>query len=396
MPVRGDRKKTVPSSGESRDVAMTIPFNKPHYPLKGALAVVQATLSGTISGNGKYTKLCQAFFEKNYGFRKSLLTTSCSDALEMAALLSGIKQGDEVIMPSYTFVSTANAFLLRGAVIRFADTLPGIPNIDPEAVRTLITPKTRAIVVVHYSGIACDMDPILALAAEHHLLVIEDAAHAIDSYYKGRPLGSIGQFGTFSFHETKNIFCGEGGMLAVNDEQFVRRAEIIWEKGTNRAAFYRGEIDKYGWVDTGSSFLPSDALAAFLHTQLMLLPRIQDRRKQAWYRYHEALRPLEEAGCLKRPVVPDYATVNGNMYFVETSSIDERDRLITHLKNHGVMAVFHYPPLHTSQYFTPLHDGRPLPHTEHFSDTIVRLPFYFSLKKSQIQFVADTIRRFYQ
>ena len=375
---------------------MTIPFNKPYYPLKGALAVVQATLSGTISGNGKYTKLCQAFFEKNYAFRKTLLTTSCSDALEMAALLSGIRQGDEVIMPSYTFVSTANAFLLRGAVIRFADTLPGIPNIDPEAVRDLITPKTRVIVVVHYSGIACDMDPILAMAAEHHLLVIEDAAHAIDSYYKGRPLGSLGQFGTFSFHETKNIFCGEGGLLAVNDEQFVRRAEIIWEKGTNRAAFYRGEIDKYGWVDTGSSFLPSDALAAFLHTQLMMLPRIQDRRKRAWYRYHEALRPLEEAGYLKRPVVPDYATVNGNMYFVETTSIDERDRLIAHLKSHGIMAVFHYPPLHTSQYFTPLHDGRPLPNTEHFSDTIVRLPFYYSLKKSQIHYVADTIGRFFR
>ncbi len=225
---------------------MHIPFNKPHYPWKGLLAIIHSVSSGTISGNGKYTRLCQDFFERTYGFRKTLLTTSCTDALEMAALLAGIQPGDEVIMPSFTFVSTANAFLLRGAVIRFADTLTDIPNTDPGAIRALITPKTRAIVVVHYGGIACDMDPILEIAAQHRLIVVEDAAHAVDSYYKGKALGSLGSFGTFSFHETKNIFCGEGGLLAINDDRFLQRAEIVWEKGTNRAAFYRGEVDKYG------------------------------------------------------------------------------------------------------------------------------------------------------
>lgn len=372
-----------------------IPFNKPFYPKKGALAILKAVFSGTISGNGKYTKLCQSYFETRYGFRKALMTTSCSDALEMTALLAGIKPGDEVIMPSYTFVSTANAFLLRGAVVRFADTLKDVPDIDPEAIRALITPKTRAIVVVHYSGIACDMDPVMAMAAEHGILVVEDAAHSVDSYYKGRPLGSVGHFGTFSFHETKNIFCGEGGLLTVNDERFVRRAEIIWEKGTNRAAFYRGEIDKYGWVDVGSSYLPSDALAAFLYTQLEMLDRIQGRRTQAWHRYHESLEPLEKEGFLKRPVVPGYATVNGNMYFVETSGADERDRLITHLKDHGISAVFHYPSLHTSPYFRSLHDGRDLPNTDHFSASIVRLPFFYSLKRSDIHRIVNAISSYY-
>jgi dTDP-4-amino-4,6-dideoxygalactose transaminase len=379
-----------PSSGKS------IPFNKPFYPKIGGLAILKAVFSGTISGNGRYTKLCQSFFEKRYGFKKTLLTTSCSDALEMTALLAGIKPGDEVIMPSYTFVSTANAFLLRGAVIRFADTTKDVPDIDPVAIRALITPKTRAIVVVHYGGVACDMDPVMAIASEHNIVVVEDAAHSIDSYYKGRPLGSIGHLGTFSFHETKNIFCGEGGLLAVNEERFLQRAEIIWEKGTNRAAFYRGEIDKYGWVDIGSSYLPSDALAAFLHTQLAILDRIQDKRKQAWRRYHEFLQPLEEAGYLKRPVIPGYATVNGNMYFVETTGSGERDRVIAHLRKQGISAVFHYPPLHSSPYFKPLHDGRDLPNTDHFSASIVRLPFFYALKKSEIRRVVDSITHFYK
>ena len=372
-----------------------IPFNKPFYPKKGALAVLKAVFAGTISGNGKYTKLCQSFFEKNYGFKKTLLTTSCSDALEMTALLAGIRPGDEVIMPSYTFVSTANAFLLRGAVIRFADTLGDIPNIDPDAVKALITPKTRAIVVVHYSGIACDMDPLLALAREHDLILVEDAAHAIDSYYKGRPLGSIGHFGTFSFHETKNIFCGEGGLLIINDDRFLKRAEIIWEKGTNRAAFYRGEIDRYGWVDLGSSFLPSDALAAFLYTQLEMLERIQERRKNAWNLYHESLQSLALKGYLKRPVVPEYATVNGNMYFIRVSGLEERDNLIAHLRKQGINAVFHYPPLHSSPYFKPLHDGRSLPNTDSFSGSIVRLPFFNALSRSQVRYIVDTIARYY-
>jgi dTDP-4-amino-4,6-dideoxygalactose transaminase len=374
---------------------MRVPFNKPHYPVKSLLAILRSAYSGTISGNGKYTRLCQDFFERTYGFRKTLMTTSCTDALEMAALLAGIRTGDEVIMPSFTFVSTANAFLLRGAVIRFADTLGEIPNIDPEAARNLITPKTRAIVVVHYSGIACDMDPILKLASDHNLVVVEDAAHSLDSYYKGKALGSLGHFGTFSFHETKNIFCGEGGLLTVNDDRFIPGAEIAWEKGTNRAAFFRGEIDRYGWVSIGSSYLPSDALASFLYTQLEILDRIQDKRKKIWNWYHEVLKPLEEKGVVRRPVIPDYATVNGNMYYLVTSGQDERDRLIAHLKKNGIAAIFHYPPLHSSTYFKPLHDGRELPNTDRFSGSIIRLPFFYALKKSQVLKIAETIREFY-
>ncbi len=373
-----------------------IPFNKPYFPASGTVAFIRAGLSGSISGNGKYTRLCNAFFETAYGFRKALLTTSCTDALEMAALLSGIRPGDEVIMPSYTFVSTANAFLLRGAVIRFADTLPDIPNIDPEAIRSLITPKTRALVTVHYSGIACDMDPVMQMARDHDLLVTEDAAHGIDSFYKGRPLGSIGHFGTFSFHETKNIFCGEGGLLAVNDPESVQRAEIIWEKGTNRAAFYRGETDQYGWVDIGSSFLPSDALAAFLYSQLQILGRIQLKRKKIWDWYHGDLQPAEQAGYLKRPAVPEYATVNGNMYFIRVSGAGERDRLIGYLKRMGINAVFHYPPLHSSLYFRPLHDGRELPNTDRFSASIIRLPFFYGLKRSQVRTITAAIATYFK
>jgi dTDP-4-amino-4,6-dideoxygalactose transaminase len=372
-----------------------IPFNRPYFPASGTLAFIRAGLSGTISGNGKYTKKCNGFFERNCGFKKALLTTSCSDALEMSALLAEIQPGDEVIMPSYSFISTANAFLLRGALIRFADTLNDIPNIDPEAIRVLITPKTRAIVVVHYSGIACDMDPVLEMAEKYKLLLIEDAAHSLDSFYNGRPLGSIGHFGTFSFHETKNIFCGEGGLLAVNDERFLKRAEIIWEKGTNRAAFYRGEVDKYDWVDVGSSFLPSDALAAFLYNQLMILDKIQSRRKAIWQWYHDGLAPLEAKGLLKRPVVPEYATVNGNMYYIVTRGLEERDAMIPHLRNNGIHAVFHYPPLHASPYFKDKHDGRELPNTDRFSSSIVRLPFFYALTRSQVRYIIDAISRFY-
>ena len=360
---------------------MNVPFNKPYYPLKSAVNLLSLFFSKTISGNGKYTKLCHKFFEGRYGFRKTLLTTSCTDALEMSALLANISPGDEVIMPSFTFVSTANAFLLRGARVVFADTMKDIPDIDPAEIAKLVTPKTRAIVVVHYSGIACDMDPILDIAGKHGIPVIEDAAHSLDSYYKGRPLGSIGRFGTFSFHETKNIFCGEGGMLAVNDDKDTARAEITWEKGTNRAAFYRGEIDKYGWVDIGSSFLPSDLLASFLYTQLKNLDEIQSERRSHWNQYHRMLEGLEKSGHLKRPVVPAYATVNGNMYYIEVKSLAERDSLIGFLRSKGISAVFHYPPLHLGSYFEGKHDGRDLPNTVHFSDCIVRLPFFYEIKK---------------
>jgi dTDP-4-amino-4,6-dideoxygalactose transaminase len=292
-------------------------------------------------------------------------------------------------------MSTANAFLLRGARVVFADTLSDIPNIDPDEIEKLITPATRAIVVVHYSGIACQMDRIMEIAGKHNLFVVEDAAHAIDSYYKGRPLGSIGHLGTFSFHETKNIISGEGGLLIVNNAEMTKRAEIIWEKGTNRAAFYRGEVDKYGWVDIGSSYLPSDAVASFLYTQLLRFDDIQNRRRKVWRNYQTLLKPLEDKGFIRCPVIPDYATINGNIFFITVGSEEIRDQLIGFLKGHGIQALFHYLPLHSSPYYHDKHDGRKLPNTDRFSGTILRLPFYNSLKKSQQKQIALRIIEFF-
>jgi dTDP-4-amino-4,6-dideoxygalactose transaminase len=351
-------------------------------------------MSGKLSGNGPYTSLCHDFFEQRFGFRKAFMTTSCTDALEMAAILCNIQPGDEVIMPSYTFVSTANAFMLRGAKIRFADTYSYYPNIDPESVKSLITPKTRVIVVVHYGGVACDMDAIIEIATQHNLLVVEDAAHSIDSFYKGKPLGSIGHFGAFSFHETKNIICGEGGMLVVNDSKFVRRAEVIWEKGTDRAAFSRGEVNKYGWKDIGSSFLPSEMTAAMLYAQLELFDDIQTKRKNVWHHYYANLKPLEEKGLILLPSVPDWATVNGNMFFLITRDGEERSALLSFLKKEGINAVFHYLPLHSSDFFQDKHDGRILANTDHFSDCIIRLPFYNEMKDDEMSYVVSTIKRF--
>ena len=375
---------------------MIIPFNKPFIPWLSFKHMIRGALSGTIAGNGIYTKKCHRFFEERFGFQKVLMTTSCSDALEMAGLLCRIEPGDEVIVPSFTFMSTANAFLLRGAMVVFADTLPDVPNIDPDEIEKLITTKTKVIVVVHYSGLACDMDRIMKLAVRYGLFVVEDAAHAIDSFYRGRPLGSIGHFGAFSFHETKNIISGEGGLLIVNDKDHEVRAEIIWEKGTNRAAFYRGEIDKYGWVDIGSSFLPSDAVSAFLYTQLLLFDRIQKRRKKIWWSYYELLKPFEESGYLKCPVIPDFATVNGNIFYITVKSGETRDKLLTFLKTQGISALFHYLPLHSSACFIDRHDGRELPNTDRFSATILRLPFYNSLKKRQVKYVVSRINEFFR
>jgi dTDP-4-amino-4,6-dideoxygalactose transaminase len=339
--------------------------------------------------------MCQDFFEKKFGFKKVFLTTSCTDALEMAAILCDIQPGDEVIIPSYTFVSTANAFLLRGAKVRFADTLPGYPNIDPASVSDLITPKTKVIIVVHYAGVACDMDSIMELARTHNIFVVEDAAHATDSYYNGKPLGSIGHFGAFSFHETKNIISGEGGMLVVNDNAFLRRAEIIWEKGTDRAAFSRGDVSKYGWKDIGSSFLPSEVTAAMLYAQIEQFDGIQEKRRNIWQHYYKELKPLEEKDLFKLPSLPSGTTVNGNMFFLVTKSPEERNNLLAFLKNEGVNAVFHYLPLHSSDYFLPKHDGRTLSNTDHFSDCILRLPFYNELKNEELDFVVGEISRFY-
>ena len=357
--------------------------------------LVLVAQSGKLSGNGQYTRMCHDFFENRFGFKKVFLTTSCTDALEMAAILSGIQPGDEVIMPSYTFVSSANAFVLRGANIRFADTYDHYPDIGPEEVRKLITPKTRAILVVHYGGVACDMDAIMAIAHENNLLVVEDAAHSIDSFYKGRPLGSIGHFGAFSFHETKNIISGEGGMLVVNDERFAKRAEIIWEKGTNRAAFSRGEVNKYVWKDIGSSFLPPEITAAALFAQLEMFDEIQSMRKKLWAQYSSKLQPLVEAGKVLIPSIPEYATLNGNMFFIIAKDREERFGMLAYLKKKGIQAVFHYLPLHSSDYFHDKHDGRPLPNTDRFSECILRLPFYNEMKEEEVDYVVEALAEYY-
>ncbi len=372
-----------------------IGFNKPYLTGNETLYIQQAVALEKISGDGEFTRRCHRFFEEQYGFRKVLLTTSCTDALEMAALLTGIGPGDEIIMPSYTFVSTANAFVLRGARIVFADSGADNPNLDAATLEPLITPRTKAIVPVHYAGVACDMDAIMDLARKHNLFVIEDAAQAIDSFYRGRPLGGIGHLAAFSFHETKNIMAGEGGLLVINDEQFVRRAEIIREKGTNRSAFFRGEVDKYGWVDVGSSFLPSDIIAAFLYAQLENLTVIQARRRQIWKWYREGLAPLEAAGQLRLPHVPEFATNNAHMFYVVCRHGGEREGLINHLKGEDIQAVFHYLSLHASPYYHDKHDGRPLPHSDHYSDCLVRLPMYYELTRAQVQTVTAAVRDYF-
>ncbi len=372
-----------------------ISFNKPHLTGNEMLYMQQAAALGKISGDGEFTRRCNRLFEGKYGFRKVLLTTSCTDALEMAALLTGVGPGDEVIIPSYTFVSTANAFVLRGAKIVFADSGAGNPNLNAAALEPLITPRTRVIVPVHYAGIACDMDAIMDLARKYNLFVVEDAAQAIDGFYRGRPLGSIGHLAAFSFHETKNITAGEGGMLVINDEQFVHRAEIIREKGTNRAAFFRGEVDKYGWVDVGSSFLPSDLIAAFLYAQLENLEGIQARRRQIWEWYREGLAPLSATGALRLPHLPDFASNNAHMFYVVCRHGGEREGLINYLKGQGVQAVFHYLSLHASPYYCDKHDGRPLPHSDHYSDCLVRLPLYYELTRAQVETVMAAVAGYY-
>lgn len=374
-----------------------IPFNKPYFTGKETKYIKEAVESGKISGNGIFTKRCHEFFQNKYGFRKCLLTTSCTDALEMAALLLNLNAGDEVIMPSYTFVSTANAFVLRGAKIVFADSMPISPNIDADKIEELITPKTKAIVVVHYAGIACDMDKIMAIAKQHNLFVVEDAAQAIDSFYTGKdgtkkPLGSIGHLAAFSFHETKNIIAGEGGMLVINDEQFEKRAEIIWEKGTNRSAFFRGEIDKYGWVDVGSSFLPSEVVSAFLFAQLEHLVEIQQKRLQLWNHYHEELKGLENSNKIRLPFIPDYASNNAHMFYLVCKSLEQRDEIIKALKGNGILSVFHYLSLHKSPFYHTKHDGRELVNTEMYSSSLLRLPMYYELTQHEVHAICDTIK----
>ncbi|MBQ5456451.1 MAG: dTDP-4-amino-4,6-dideoxygalactose transaminase [Prevotella sp.] len=366
-----------------------IPFNKIHITGKEIAYITQTMNGGKLGGNGEFTHRCQSFFEEKYGFKKCLLTTSCTDALEMAAILCDIKPGDEVIVPSYTFVSTALAFARQGAKIVFADSMRRNPNLDVELMESLITPKTKVIVPMHYAGVACDMDRIMEIADKHNLLVVEDAAQAIDSYYKNRPLGAIGHLSAFSFHETKNITSGEGGLLCINDQRFIHRAEIIWEKGTNRAEFFRGVVNKYGWCDTGSSFLPNEITAAFLWAQLEALDDIQNKRKQLWNKYYNLLKPLVDMGCFKLPDIPDYATNNGHLFYLVCNNMRERTELIKYLKENGITAVFHYLSLHGSDYYKDQHDGRALIESDRYTDCLLRLPLFYDLGMEEVETICS-------
>ena len=378
-----------------------VPFNKPYMTGKETEYIRQTVASGHLSGNGAFTKKCQTFFEERYGFKKCLLTTSCTDALEMAALLTGVGPGDEIIVPSYTFVSTALAFVRTGAKIVFCDSCADQPNVDPAEIEKLITPRTKVIVPVHYAGVACDMDAIMEIAERHGLLVVEDAAQAVDSFYASggdaasplrKPLGGIGHLAAFSFHETKNIISGEGGMLVVNDERFVRRAEILWEKGTNRAEFFRGEVNKYGWVDVGSSFLPSEIVSAFLWAQLENLDPIQEKRKIIWNAYYEGLKPLAEKGFFRLPVLPSFATNNAHMFYLVFPDLAKRTAFIAKMKDRGVACVFHYLALHASEFYKDKHDGRSLPNCDRFADCLVRLPLFYELNEENVRIVVAAVR----
>lgn len=372
---------------------MNIPFNKPYVSGNESAYLAQAAESGHISGNGMFTKKCHQYFSDKFGFQKSLLTTSCTDALEMASILANIEPGDEVICPSFAFVSTANAFVLRGAKIVFADSEDTTPNIDASKLESLINPKTKAIVIIHYAGVACNMDAIQSIIKKHKLILIEDAAQAIDAYYNNQILGSFGDYAAFSFHETKNIISGEGGLLVINTPQNADRAEIIWEKGTNRAAFFRGEIDKYGWVDVGSSFLPSELTAAFLFAQLEKLETIQQKRKYIWNKYKQELNYLEQEGKVQLPYIPSYATSNAHMFYLLT---ERRDELMYYLREKGIHAVFHYLPLHESPFYKAKHDGRLLPNAKRFADTILRFPFFNDLKEEEIDYIIFSIKDYYK
>ncbi|OZC34737.1 dTDP-4-amino-4,6-dideoxygalactose transaminase [Marinobacter vinifirmus] len=375
-----------------------IPFNKP--PVTGAeeQCIKQALQSNKLSGDGPFGKKCQSWFEANLPAKKTLLTPSCTAALELAAVLIDIQPGDEVIMPSYTFVSTANAFVLRGAKIVFVDIRPDTMNIDERLIEAAITPKTRAIVPVHYAGVACEMDAIMAIAGRHNLYVVEDAAQGMMSSYKGRALGTIGHLGAFSFHETKNYTSGgEGGLLIINDERFAERAEVIREKGTNRSQFFRGMVDKYQWVDIGSSYLPSELQSAYLWAQLENAKTINDARLEAWHQYREKLQPLADAAQIELADIPDGCTHNAHMFYLKTSNLEERSALLEHLKNCDILAVFHYVPLHSARAGAAFgrFNGEDR-YTTAESERLVRLPMWFGIDKEIQQRVVDAIFEFYR
>jgi dTDP-4-amino-4,6-dideoxygalactose transaminase len=372
-----------------------IPFNRPFVSGKEVVNIQRVIENGKFSAGGRYSSLCEIFFQQRWGFRKALLTSSCTSALEMAALLLRIGPGDEIIMPSYTFVSTANAFLLRGAKVLFADSSASSPNMEAEQIEPLITSRTRVIVLVHYAGIACDMDPIMALASRYGIAVVEDAAHAQDAYYKGRALGSFGQLAAFSFHETKNITAGEAGMLVINDESYIQKAEILHDKGTNRASFIRGQVAKYEWMDIGSSFAPSEITAAFLFAQLEMIADVTAKRLQLVTWYYDRLAFLARKGCYRLPEMPDYSSGNGHIVYLLCRNRSERDGLIDFLKSKYIQAAFHYQALHESPFFSRHYEGVKLPHAVLFSDCLVRLPVYYLLSKDEVNLVADAIEEFY-
>lgn len=371
-----------------------IPFNKPYLHGRELVYIANSVASGKISGDGVFTKKVHDFFEKKYQVKKALLTTSCTDALEMAAILLDIGPGDEVIMPAYTFVSTANAFVLRGAKIVFVDSLCDNPNIDHNKIEELITEKTKAIVVVHYAGVSCDMDSILKLSIEYNIPIVEDAAQAIESSYKGRQLGTIGALGAFSFHETKNLISGEGGLLLINDERYAHRAEVIREKGTNRSSFFRGEVDKYGWVDMGSSFLPSDIIAAYLYAQLEIIDNIQARRLEIWHRYWNKLASELPRRGVHIPVIPKYATNNAHMFYLVFGDLALRTKFIEYMKVKKIHSVFHYLSLHSSPFYEDRHDGRSLPQCDRYADGLVRMPLFYELTNEQVDYICDEILNF--
>ena len=374
-----------------------IRFNVPPYTGKEMEYIKQAVENQKICGDGPFTKKCNEWIEKKTGTTKCLLTPSCTQATELAALLADIKEGDEVIMPAYTFVSTADAFVLRGAKPVFVDIRPDTMNIDETKIEAAITDRTRAIVPVHYAGVACEMDTIMDIANRHHLFVIEDAAQGIMASYKGKALGAIGDFGCYSFHETKNLSMGEGGAILIKDAKYIEDAEIIREKGTNRSKYFRGQIDKYTWVNYGSSYLPSDMNAAYLWAQLELAQKITDVRLARWNQYNELLQPLKQRGILELPTVPEGCIHNAHMYYIKTKNIEERTSLIDFLKENGILAVFHYIPLHTAPAGIRFGEFRGEDiYTTRESERLLRLPMFYKLTEAEVEYIVGKVKEFYR
>ena len=374
-----------------------INFNVPTHTIKTTEYILDVFKEAHASGDGKYTKLCSKWFKDKLNILQALLVHSGTAALELSAVLADLKPGDEVIMPSYTFCSTANAFVLQGAVPVFVDIRPDTLNIDETKIEEAITPKTKAIVPVHYAGVACEMDTITDIAKRHNLLVIEDAAQAFDSYYKGRPLGTIGDMGCFSFHETKNVMSGEGGLFVTNNPDLAERAEIVREKGTNRSKFFRGQVDKYTWIDKGSSYLPSDIIAAYLYSVLEISDKIQEKRKIIWNKYNSAFEELEKQGKIRRPIISESATNNAHMFYILFNDLETRTKFITYLKENNIYAPFHYIPLHTApagrKYCRAVNS---LPITNKVSDTLVRLPMYFDMTENELNTVIEKSLEFWR